>query len=50
MKLRTFTKTALFPLVGCVLASGGIGLSDWRLYVVLFSMALLELLGKHATA
>ena len=33
-------KRAMFVVVGVVLASGGIGVTDWQLYVTMIAMAV----------
>ncbi len=33
-------KAAMFVVVGVVLATGGIGVTDWQLYATLFAMTV----------
>ena len=35
-------KAAMFVLVGMVLASGGIGITDWQLYATLIAMTVVS--------
>lgn len=35
-------KTAMFAVVGVILATGGIGVTDWQLYATLIAMAVVS--------
>lgn len=38
--MKNLIKSAMFVVVGMVLASGGIGVTDWQIYATLIAVAI----------